>query len=36
MVGALWSGLRLSRLEGGLLALSELLRWLLGLLRIFG
>lgn len=36
MVGALWSGRKLSRLEGGLFALSELVRWILGLLRIFG
>ncbi|EMA67632.1 Na+/Ca+ antiporter, CaCA family protein [Halorubrum aidingense JCM 13560] len=36
MVGALWSGRRLSRPEGGLFVLSELARWALGLLRIFG
>mgnify|MGYP000457018210 CR=1 FL=1 len=36
MVGALWSGRRLSRPEGGLFALSEVVRWALGLLRIFG
>ncbi|MFC6718400.1 calcium/sodium antiporter [Natrialbaceae archaeon GCM10025810] len=36
MVGALWSGRRLSRLEGGLFVLSEGVRWALGLLRIFG
>ncbi|ELZ13212.1 Na+/Ca+ antiporter, CaCA family protein [Haloterrigena salina JCM 13891] len=35
-VGALWSGRRLSRPEGGLLVVSELVRWTLGLLRIFG
>jgi cation:H+ antiporter len=36
MVGALWSGRRLSRPEGGLFVLSELARWVLGLLRMFG
>lgn len=36
MVGALWSGRKLSRLEGGLFALSEVVRWILGLFRIFG
>lgn len=36
MVGALWSGRKLSRLEGGLFALSEIVRWVLGLLRIVG
>lgn len=36
MVGALWSGRRLSRPEGGFFVLSELVRWTLGLLRIFG
>ena len=36
MVGALWSGRRLSRPEGLLFVLSELVRWTLGLLRIFG
>lgn len=36
MVGALWSGRKLSRLEGGLFATSEIVRWTLGLLRIFG
>ncbi|NUC72477.1 calcium/sodium antiporter [Haloterrigena sp. SYSU A558-1] len=35
-VGALWSGRRLSRPEGALLVVSELVRWTLGLLRIFG
>jgi len=35
-VVALWSGRRLSRVEGALLALSEVVRWILGLLRIFG
>ncbi|GAB7008887.1 calcium/sodium antiporter [Halorubrum trueperi] len=36
MVGALWSGRKLSRPEGGLFVLSELARWVLGLLRIVG
>jgi cation:H+ antiporter len=36
MVGALWSGRRLSRLEGGLFALSEAVRWIAGLFRVFG
>jgi len=36
MVAALWSGRKLSRVEGALFAVSELLRWGLGLLRIFG
>lgn len=36
VAAALWSGGQLSRLEGGLLAVSELVRWLLGLFRIFG
>ncbi|MFD1598898.1 calcium/sodium antiporter [Halobellus rarus] len=36
MVAALWSGRKLSRLEGGVFALSEVVRWALGLLRIFG
>jgi len=36
MVAALWSGRKLSRVEGALFAVSELLRWVLGLLRIFG
>ncbi|WP_435075603.1 calcium/sodium antiporter [Halorubrum sp. HHNYT27] len=36
MVAALWSGRRLSRSEGALFVCSELARWLLGLLRIFG
>ncbi|PAU83281.1 sodium:calcium antiporter [Halorubrum salipaludis] len=36
MVGALWSGRRLSRTEGALFVCSELTRWALGLLRIFG
>ncbi|WP_135852659.1 calcium/sodium antiporter [Halorussus salinus] len=35
-VAALWSGRRLSRAEGGLFALSEILRWILGLLGIVG
>ena len=35
-VAALWSGRRLSRPEGALLVVSELVRWTLGLLRIFG
>ena len=35
-VGALWSGRRLSRPEGALLVVSELVRWTLSLLRIFG
>jgi len=33
MVAALWSRRELSRVEGGLFALSELVRWVLGLLR---
>ena len=33
MVAALWSRGELSRLEGGLFALSEMVRWALGLLR---
>ncbi|SMO43446.1 hypothetical protein SAMN06264867_10293 [Halorubrum cibi] len=36
MVAALWSGRRLSRPEGALFLLSEVARWVLGLLRIFG
>jgi cation:H+ antiporter len=36
MVAALWSGRRLSRSEGALFVGSELVRWVLGLLRIFG
>ncbi|WP_144796602.1 calcium/sodium antiporter [Halorubrum depositum] len=36
MVAALWSGRRLSRSEGVLFVCSELARWTLGLLRIFG
>ncbi|WP_066413593.1 calcium/sodium antiporter [Halorubrum aethiopicum] len=36
MVAALWTGRRLSRIEGALFAVSEGLRWVLGLLRIFG
>lgn len=36
MVGALWSGRELSRVEGGLFALSEIVRWVLGLFRVFG
>jgi len=36
MVAALWSGRRLSRAEGVLFVCSELARWALGLLRIFG
>ncbi|MDZ5810350.1 calcium/sodium antiporter [Halorubrum sp. AD140] len=36
MVAALWSGRRLSRSEGVLFVCSELTRWTLGLLRIFG
>jgi cation:H+ antiporter len=32
LVAALWTGRRLSRLEGGLFALSELARWAVGLL----
>ncbi|XVH33464.1 calcium/sodium antiporter (plasmid) [Haloferacaceae archaeon DSL9] len=36
MIGALWSGRKLSRLEGGLFVASEIIRWILGLLRIFG
>ncbi|WP_144923234.1 calcium/sodium antiporter [Halorubrum salsamenti] len=36
MVAALWSGRRLSRTEGALFVCSELARWVLGLLRIFG
>ncbi|MFC5135591.1 MULTISPECIES: calcium/sodium antiporter [Haloferacaceae] len=36
MVAALWTGRRLSGIEGALFALSEGLRWVLGLLRIFG
>ncbi|MFC7325410.1 calcium/sodium antiporter [Halorubrum rutilum] len=36
MVAALWSGRRLSRAEGALFVCSELARWTLGLLRIFG
>ena len=36
VVGAMWSGRRLSRAEGGLFALSEIGRWVLGLLGILG
>jgi len=36
MVAALWSGRKLSRAEGGLFALSELVRWTLGLAGITG
>jgi Ca2+/Na+ antiporter len=36
MVVALWSGQRLSRAEGGLFALSEIVRWVPGLLGIPG
>lgn len=36
MVGALWSGRRLSRVEGALFVVSEVVRWVLGLFRIFG
>jgi cation:H+ antiporter len=36
VVVALWSGRKLSRAEGGLLALSEIGRWVLGLLGILG
>ncbi|MFC6940480.1 calcium/sodium antiporter [Salinirubellus sp. GCM10025818] len=36
MVAALWTGRRLSRPEGGLFACSELTRWTLGLLGVFG
>jgi cation:H+ antiporter len=36
MVGSLWSGRRLTRLEGGFFAVSEIVRWILSLLRIFG
>ncbi|GAB3417008.1 calcium/sodium antiporter [Haloparvum alkalitolerans] len=36
MVAALWSGRRLSRVEGALFACSEALRWVLGLFRVFG
>ncbi|UPW00468.1 calcium/sodium antiporter [Halorussus gelatinilyticus] len=36
MVAALWSGRKLSRAEGGLFALSEILRWILGLSGIVG
>jgi len=36
MVVALWSGRRLSRTEGALFVCSEVSRWTLGLLRIFG
>jgi cation:H+ antiporter len=36
VVAALWSGRRLSRSEGVLFVGSELARWTLGLLRIFG
>lgn len=36
MVAALWTGRRLSRVEGALFALSEVVRWALGLLRIVG
>lgn len=36
MVGALWSGRKLTRPEGLLFALSEGARWIVGILRIFG
>ena len=35
LVAALWTGRKLSRLEGGLFALSEAVRWVLGLLGMF-
>lgn len=35
-VAALWTGRKLSRVEGGLFAMSEILRWILGLFRLFG
>ena len=34
VVAALWTGRRLSRVEGGLFAGSELARWALGLLGL--
>jgi cation:H+ antiporter len=36
MVAALWTGRQLSRIEGGLFALSEAGRWILGLLGLVG
>ena len=36
MVVAIWSGRRLSRAEGGLFALSEVIRWVVGLTGITG
>ncbi|WP_432765027.1 sodium:calcium antiporter [Halobaculum litoreum] len=36
VVAALWSGRRLSRVEGVALALSEVVRWALNLLRVVG
>ncbi len=36
MVAALWTGRQLSRLEGGLFAVSEVGRWVLGLLGLLG
>jgi cation:H+ antiporter len=36
MVAALWTGRQLSRAEGGLFALSEAVRWVLGLLGLVG
>jgi len=36
MVAALWTGRTLSRAEGGLFALSEAVRWVLGLLGLIG
>lgn len=35
-VAALWSGRRLSRAEGGVFVVSEVARWTLSLLRVFG
>jgi len=36
MVAALWTGRKLSRVEGGLFAASEVVRWVPGLLGVSG
>jgi cation:H+ antiporter len=36
LVAALWTGRQLSRVEGGVFVVSEVVRWLLGLFDILG